>query len=62
MSIKGQERILTDLSHMMPNLDGVPDTTKAKGIIYAFDSDGRYYLDLGEPLEKAYSVGRQLIV
>jgi flavin reductase (DIM6/NTAB) family NADH-FMN oxidoreductase RutF len=61
MSIKGEERILTDLSHLLRNLNDIPDMVKAEGIVYAFAGDGRYYCDLGEPLEKAYSVGRELI-
>ncbi len=61
MSIKGEEGILTDLSRMFPNANHIPDMVKAEGIVYVFTGDGRYYCDLGEPLEKAYSVGRQLI-
>ena len=61
ISIKGEESILTDLSHMMPNANDVPDMVKAEGIVYAVAGDGRYYCELGTPLVKAYSIGRQLI-
>ena len=61
VSIKGEEPVLADLSHLMPNLTDIPDMVKAEGIVYAFAGDGRYYCGLGEPLERAYSVGRQLI-
>ena len=61
ISVKGDESILTDLSRMASNANKVPDMIKSNGIVYAATGDHRYYCSLGEPLEKAYLVGRQLM-
>jgi flavin reductase (DIM6/NTAB) family NADH-FMN oxidoreductase RutF len=59
--IRGKESVLTDISLYAPNAKDVPDMVKAKGIVYAATGDHRYYCSLGEPLEKSYTIGRQLI-
>ncbi len=59
--IRGKESVLTDISLFAPNAKDVPDMIKAKGIVYAATGDHRYYCSLGEPLEKSYTIGRQLI-
>ena len=57
--IMGDEDITTDLSHMRPNANNIPDMIKARGIVYAVAGDSRCYCSLGTPLEKAYSAGRK---
>ena len=61
VSIKGEESVYTNLSLYESNAKDVPDMIKAKGIVYAATGDYRYYCSLGKPLEKSYTVGRQLI-
>ncbi len=50
-----------DVSELAPGVKDIPDILKAGGVVYAFTGDGAYYCSIGEPLEKAYTVGRALI-
>ena len=61
INIKVEDSIMTDLSNMIPNANDIPDMVKAEGIVYAATDNGRYYCELGKPLVKAYTIGRQLI-
>lgn len=60
-SVKGEESVFTNLSLYESNAKDVPDMIRAKGIVYAATGDYRYYCSLGKPLEKSYTIGRQLI-
>jgi hypothetical protein len=43
LCIKGEESILIHLSHMISNVNEIPDMVKAEGIVFAVVGNGRYY-------------------
>lgn len=59
--IMGDEDVLTDMPQFGRDARGIPDMIKAGGLVMAVAGDHRYYCGLGDPLERAYAIGRRLM-
>jgi flavin reductase (DIM6/NTAB) family NADH-FMN oxidoreductase RutF len=56
VNTKGEESLLTDITVGSRTIQGIPDM--GSGLVLTFTQGSRYYCAVGEPQEKAYTVGR----